>query len=341
MDAETNKVIETINAEDITQIIKRLKLERTYELTREHEKIIHPYFPKKDDKQNVVNENKTTKNVDEDEDEDMRAYVDNDLRFLDEPDDKDDSNTNKDDTENKNDKSFTFKVNMKRLKRVKIFRLLPLASELNLNYMTFSQEAMIELLSGLISDKKNEFSQSGQPEVAKLHNFKINREMAKLNLKEDTKHSLYSKFFNLNSLIKEKKKENLQFSSFLTNGKTVSILYRQITVQEYRANLFNNKKDTVQKEKKDAMVEVDKLTDEQREQLLNMNYMVIDLGHGDILYMLKMVKKDDKDYLKYLYTSRKKKNMSSIQIYNPDHVNFDAYYIIRQINILVKKRHRN
>ena len=55
----------------------------------------------------------------------------------------------------------------------------------------------------------------------------------------------------------------------------------------------------------------------EREKLLQMNYMGIDLGHSDILYMAKICKEDDKNYI-----SKK----DSSEVFKPAHINFDKYH---------------
>ena len=104
---------------------------------------------------------------------------------------------------------------------------------------------------------------------------------------------------------------------FQTNGKTVSILYKPVTQIEYRNDLLKKQSNKQPKIDKDQILDLKSLSEIEREKLLQMNYMGIDLGHSDILYMAKICKEDDKNYI-----SKK----DSSEVFKPAHINFDKYH---------------
>ena len=172
-----------------------------------------------------------------------------------------------------------------RYKSLNLFNIIPISKQLKPNYIPIYNTTLTQLMYHL--HVNNDFYDKEDVENAnKIKKAPPNSQVPRKVEIELARESIMNKYFNRHKMLTVKQQERLKYHGFSTNGKTVSILYESKNIKK-----TGNKHST--KKNKEF---VENITDEERENFMQMDKVAGDPGVSDTIFTF--VRSTNKEYSK-------------------------------------------
>jgi hypothetical protein len=190
----------------------------------------------------------------------------------------------------------------KKYRKIRLFSLLPHSKRLRLNYIPFHETSICMVVCSVIKCLGNKVTNTEDAKLANLfnqyHNIK-GRTVEEKTKKSEIVKQLIDRYFNINSLLKSNERKKLSYNHFESDGKCVSIVFKNNDMPKKFVNKIQTKFDLTT------------VTDAERSEYLQMDLIAADPGVSDSIFSFVKETNEETNKKSNLIDYGKRKKMKS------------------------------